>query len=541
MNGPMRTSQELLEEISRLKQTITEMKLLQQQERKKAREEITREKERLKVLSDSAPFGLVLIDREGRFTYINAKFTDLFGYDLNDTPDGRTWFRRAYPDAEYRRRAIMAWIEDMAITETNERKPRVFTVACKNGVEKIMEMICSALATGDYLLTCEDITELKRLESQLRQSQKMEAVGTLAGGIAHDFNNILTSLTGYANLMQMKMDTASPLRPYLDQVLSAARKAADLTNSLLAFSRQGSVNLVPLDINSTIETTRKLLKRLLTEDIELRTALMKDDAIVMADRSQIDQILFNLVTNARDAMPQGGTLILETAIVIIDARFVKVHGFGEMGRYARISISDTGEGMDEATREKIFNPFFTTKEVGKGTGLGLATVYGIVKQHHGYITVYSEPGHGTIFRIYLPVVQMKVNEEPDTNTVIKGGNETVLIAEDDEAVRRFMREALEEYGYRTIEAIDGEDAIGQFMQHCNIDLVIVDSVMPRKNGWVVCEEIRKMDPHIKTLFTSGYTKDIVLGKGIEDYELNFIAKPLSCDDFLRKVREVLDR
>lgn len=510
-------------------------------ERQHVQEEIAREREKLKVLSDSAPFGLALIDREGRFTYINAKFTDLFGYDLSDTPDGRTWFRKAYPNTEYRHEVISTWIEDIENTEVGERIPRVFTVTCKDGTQKIVEFISSTLATNDYLMVCEDITELKRLESRLRQSQKMEAVGTLAGGIAHDFNNILTSLMGYANLMQMKMDKTSPLRSYLDQIISASRKAADLTRSLLAFSRQSPAILSPLDINNTIETTNQLLKRLMTEDIELRTSLMQGDAVIMADKPQIDQILFNLATNARDAMPQGGILIIETDIIIMGPEFINVHGFGEQGKYVLLSVSDTGEGMDEATREKIFDPFFTTKEIGKGTGLGLATVYGIVKQHNGYITVYSEPGHGTTFRIYFPTVQVKVNEERDTTTPITRGGETVLIAEDDEEVRCFMREALEEYGYKTVEAIDGEDAINKFRQHRDVDLIIIDSVMPKKNGREVYDEIRKKDPHIKVLFTSGYTRDIVLNKGIEDHEFNFIAKPLQFEEFLQKVREILDR
>ncbi|MBP7528388.1 MAG: response regulator, partial [Syntrophorhabdaceae bacterium] len=377
--------------------------------------------------------------------------------------------------------------------------------------------------------------------SHLRQAQKMESIGTLTGGVAHDFNNILSALMGYASLMQVKMDKDSPLRPYVDQVLSASRKAADLTRSLLAFSRQQPVTLAPLDMNTTIESTKKLLKRLLTEDIELRTSLAKEDTVVMADRSQIDQILFNLVTNARDSMPKGGTLIVKTGIADMDSRFTRAHGFGKPGRYVVITISDTGEGMDEATQGKIFDPFFTTKETGKGTGLGLAIVYSIVKQHEGYITVYSELNRGTAFRIYLPAVKARADHEENTIFPVTTGNETILIAEDNEEVRRFMREALSEYGYRIIEAIDGEDAIDKFSRRMGIDLIIVDSVMPKKNGREVYEEIHRINPRIKVLFTSGYTKDIVLNKGIEDKEFDFIAKPLLLSELLQKVREVLDR
>jgi PAS domain S-box-containing protein len=399
-----------------------------------------------------------------------------------------------------------------------------------------------------FLTTVEDITQRKRseeektrLESQLRQAQKTEAIGTLAGGIAHDFNNILTALMGYATLMQMKIDKSSPLKSYVEQILSASRKAADLTQSLLAFSRQQPVILVPLDINNTIKATKKLLKRLLTEDIELQTSLMQDDTIAMADKSQIDQILFNLVTNARDALPKGGTITIETNIAAIDKTFINGHEFVKPGRYVLISVSDTGIGMDEATIDKIFDPFFTTKEVGKGTGLGLATVYGIVKQHNGYITVDSKPNSGTIFHIYLPAVRMKVDDKQDKTTPIATGKEIILIAEDNKEVRYFMREALQQHGYIIIEAADGEDAVDKFKQHRDTDLIVVDSVMPKKNGMEVYKEIHGINPHIKVLFTSGYTKDVVLDKGIEDKEFDFVAKPLLLDRLLQKVREILDR
>lgn len=346
---------------------------------------------------------------------------------------------------------------------------------------------------------------------------------------------------GYVSLIRMKIDKDEHLRPYADQVLSASRKAVDLIQGLLAFSRQQPITLLPTDINDEIKTTEQLLKRLLTEDIEMRTSLAQDDLVVMADKSQMDQVLFNLIANARDAMPKGGTIIVETGIVDIDNRFIKAHGFGEPGRYVLISVSDTGMGMDEATREKIFDPFFTTKETGKGTGLGLATVYGIIKQHSGFITVYSEPNHGTTFRIYLPAVQVKVDEERGKTMPIAGGKETVLIAEDNEEVRHFVQDVLQEYGYKTIEAMDGEDAVNKFKQRPGVDLIILDSVMPKKNGREVYEEIRGINPHIKVIFTSGYTRDVVLDKGIKDREFDFIAKPLTLDELLQKVREVLDR
>ncbi|OPX98529.1 MAG: Blue-light-activated protein [Syntrophorhabdus sp. PtaB.Bin006] len=510
-------------------------------ERKRMEEEIIRERSKLQTLWDNAPFGMVLIGKDGCFSYVNPKFTELFGFDLSDTPNGRTWFRKAYPNTEYRHTVISTWVEDWRDAKPGTSMPRVFTATCKDGTQKVVNFITSALVSGDYLMACEDITELKHLESQLRQAQKMEAIGTLAGGIAHDFNNILTSLLGYASLLQMKMETASPLKLYVDQILSATQRATDLVRSLLAFGRRQSVTLTPLDVNDVIKTAQGLLKRLLTEDIELQASLAQDDVIVMADKTQMDQILFNLVTNARDAMPKGGTLTIETNTVEIGREFIRIHGFGKPGRYVQIKVSDTGMGMDEATQENIFDPFFTTKEVGKGTGLGLATVYGIVKQHNGYITVHSKLNHGSSFHIYLPEARVTVDQEQQQTVSVKRGNEKILVAEDNEEVRHFMREVLQQYGYKVIEAIDGENAIERFKHHRGIGLIIVDSVMPKKNGREVYEEIRKLQPYIKTLFTSGYTKDIVLDKGIEDGKFDFIAKPLSPTTLLQKVREILDR
>lgn len=509
--------------------------------RKSIEEDLNDERLKLQTLSENAPFAMVLIDGEGRFTYVNAKFREMFGYDEVDVPDGRTWFRKAYPDDHYRKQAVGVWKEEFINVRPGEKKLKVFTVACKDGSQKTVNFIPIKLASGHHLVTCEDITEFKKLESQLRQSQKMEAIGNLAGGIAHDFNNILTTMMGYAGLLQMEIDKHSHLGLYVDQIITASQKAANLTRSLLAFSRQQPVVLNPLNINENIRSAEKLLKRLLTEDVEFRVSLAPDDMVIMADATQIDQILFNLVANARDAMPKGGMLIIETSTADIDPEFIDVHGFGETGRYVQIVVSDTGVGMNEATKEKIFEPFFSTKEVGKGTGLGLSTVYGIVKQHNGFINVYSEPGKGTTFRIYLPLVRLEASQRQEFVPVIKRGKETILVAEDNSDLRRLVREVLEKYGYKIIEAVNGEDAVEKFKKHEEVDLMIVDSVMPKKNGREVYEEVKKIRPDIKALFTSGHTKDTVLSKGIADSEVDFLPKPLSPTQLLVKVREVLDR
>jgi PAS domain S-box-containing protein len=416
----------------------------------------------------------------------------------------------------------------------------------RDGASYFMDVSITPVRDEKGSITCflavgKDITRELLMEEQLRQLQKMEAVGTLAGGIAHDFNNILTTIIGYGNLLQMKMGNADSASPYVDSILSAAQKAADLTQGLLAFSRQQPVTLAPLDINDTIRETEKLLKRLLNEDIEMRTSFVTTHTVVLGDKTQIDQILFNLVTNARDAMPDGGILTIGTDIVEMDDEFIRVHGFGEPGRYVRITVSDTGVGMDKATRQNIFDPFFTTKEVGKGTGLGLATVYGIVKHHGGHITVDARLNEGTSFDIYLPSVETTVDGVEQKTVSIETGTETILVAEDNAEVRRFMEDVLQHHGYTTIAAADGDDAIRKFRESRAVDLIILDSVMPKKNGREVYQEIQRLHPDVRAIFTSGYTRDIVLDKGIEEREWEFIPKPLSPAMLLQKVREVLDR
>ncbi len=394
-----------------------------------------------------------------------------------------------------------------------------------------------------------DITERKQaeqekqlLESQLHQSQKMEAIGTLAGGVAHDFNNILTAIIGFASIVQMDLGGDDPKSVYIDQILSSSQKAANLTQSLLAFSRKQKIDLKPHRMNDIIEQTTKLLKRLLTEDIILNIRLDPGNPVILADITQIDQILINLATNARDAMPKGGTLKIETGMVILDEEFIKLHGYGRPGEYAMLSVSDNGIGMDESIKEHIFEPFFTTKEVGRGTGLGLSTVYGVVKQHNGYITVDSTQNRGTTFQMYFPVAHLQEEMAEDRATDIPRGSETVLVAEDDPAVRRLVVDILKRYGYGTVEAVDGQEALKKFIDNKEkINLIIMDVVMPKMNGKEVYDQIRTANPNIRVLFTSGYTRDVIVDRGVEDSLADFIKKPIQPLEFLRKVREILDR
>ncbi|MDD2338218.1 MAG: PAS domain S-box protein [Geobacteraceae bacterium] len=388
----------------------------------------------------------------------------------------------------------------------------------------------------------QDITDRKHLEEQLRHAQKMDAIGQLAGGVAHDFNNILTAIIGYGNLLQMKIGKNEPLEKYVNQIMYSAERAANLTNRLLAFSRKHVINLKAVMLNEVIYRAEKLLSRLVRENIEFRVVTGKD-CIVRADSVQIEQILMNLVTNARDAMPGGGSLVINTERVDLDKDFVRIHGYGEPGTYVLISVSDTGFGMDVKTRERIFEPFFTTKETGKGTGLGLAIVYGIIKQHNGYINVDSEPGIGTTFKIYLPVVTADTETvELFEMAVPRNGSETVLLAEDDPTVRGLTKSVLEEFGYLVIEAVDGADAIEKFrLNEEVIQLLILDVMMPKKNGKETYKEIKKIQPGIKALFMSGYTDDILGSAGVLEDNVNFISKPFTQNVLLQKTREVLEK
>lgn len=388
-----------------------------------------------------------------------------------------------------------------------------------------------------------DISENKRLEAQLRQSQKMESIGTLAGGIAHDFNNVLSVILGYGEIILAAMSENDPLRLKLELMLEAGDRAAHLTKELLLFSRKQALDRKPVDLNKIINKLEGFLVSVIGEDIVCNTRLTEGELLVFADAHLFEQVIMNLATNARDSMPAGGAFAISTEPVMLDEEFTSSHGLGMPGRYAMISVSDTGNGMDEETRQRIFEPFFTTKEVGKGTGLGLAVAYGIIKQHEGYINVYSELGIGSTFRIYLPVISAwpkGEKEQPVTKTP-KRGTETILLAEDDEKVRNLFLTGLRNFGYTVIEAVDGEDAVHKYREHKDlIELLLFDLIMPKKSGKEAYDEIRKIKPDIKILFVTGYSPDIVQVRASIENPAAIIYKPFSSMDLLNKVRSILD-
>jgi signal transduction histidine kinase len=387
-----------------------------------------------------------------------------------------------------------------------------------------------------------EITQRRTLEEQLRQAQKMEAVGRLAGGIAHDFNNLLTAIQGFSALLLRDQTLAAPHRADVQEIADAAARAAALTQQLLAFSRKQVLQPAVLDPNEVVAGMSEMLRRLIGEHIELVTDLGPATGHVLADRSQLEQVIVNLVVNARDAMARGGRLTVETRAVALDVEYARRHMGVVPGPHVLLAVSDTGEGMDAETRTHLFEPFFTTKGVGRGSGLGLATVYGIVQQSGGRIEVYSEPGTGTTFKIYLPRVAAPAHAaQPSGTGAPRGGTETLLVVEDEAAVRRLARQALERLGYRVLEAGDGRQALDVAAAHAGaIDLLVTDVVMPGMGGRELAEHLTGLRPGLRVLYTSGYTESAIVQNGTLDPTVAYVPKPYTPDQLARKVREVLD-
>jgi hypothetical protein len=382
--------------------------------------------------------------------------------------------------------------------------------------------------------------EKQKFEEQLRHSQKMEAIGTFAGGIAHDFNNILSTIIGYGHLLRKTSNKKDPAKQYLDNLLSTAERATSLTRSLLAFSRKQTIDPQPVSLNEIVMNVEKIIVQLLDKNISCKVELAKEDITILSDPGQIEQVIMNLVTNARDAMPHGGVLTITTSTMYLDKEFFTPYKNGKSGLYAMLSVADTGIGMDEEIKKRIFDPFFTTKEVGKGTGLGLSIVYGIISQHNGYITVDSRPGEGTTFKIYLPLYTPIEEKKADTPPLLTPATNTILIAEDDDNVRNLLSHILEQHGYTVIKAVNGDDAIQKFIQNRDkISLLMFDILMPKKNGQEAYKEIKKLSPDIKVLFISGYDT-ITHNRETLEEKINIIYKPVLPDKLIKKIREILN-
>ena len=485
--------------------------------------------------------GIVITDAKGTIEYVNPAFSRVSGYSREEAlgKNPRLLKSGMHDEAYYRKlwSTILGgeiWQDEI----TNRRKdgslyPEQMTITpVRDQRGEITHFI--AIQT--------EVTERKRLEQQLRQAQKMEAVGRLAGGVAHDFNNLLTIISGYGGLLLEHPGTIEPLRGYVNEISNASGRAASLTRQLLAFSRQQVLAPRVLGLNAVVANIEKMLKRLIGEDINLVTILGESLWPVKADPGQLEQVLLNLALNARDAMPNGGVLTIETANVEMDSTSAQSHPPLSPGPYVLLAISDTGIGMDAETQARIFDPFFTTKEKGKGTGLGLATVYGIVKQSGGYIWVYSEVGKGTTFKIYLPRTEEEVEESGPGRSGVEAlqGTETLLLVEDEDVVRALVRNVLKEKGYRVLEASRGEEALELAEQYWGpIDLLVTDVVMPQMGGRELARRLVSLHPQIKVLYISGYTDNPSWYQGGLDSGVAFLQKPFSPEALAHKVREVL--
>ena len=539
-----RQSEELLE--AKVEERTGELKK-ELAERKRIEEELVDREERIRLLLNSTAEAIYGVDTEGNCTFCNPSCVRILGYERPEDLIGRNVHRMVHhtrPDGSpYPEEECLiygAYRERQGCHKDNELFWRADGGSIP--VEYWSYPITRRNQVIGAVVTFIDISERKKLEEQLLQSQKMEAIGRLAGGIAHDFNNFLTAIVGYGSILRKKI-ADEKLNAHVVSILDASQRATQLIKSLLAFGRKQSMMSRPLNLNDVILNVGKLLVRIIGADISLKTQLSAAELNVMADGSQIEQLLMNLATNARDAMPSGGHLTISSERVEIPPDQASGYGSAVPGSYALITVADTGFGMDGSTREKIFEPFFTTKEVGKGTGLGLSIVYAVVKQHSGFLNVSSEPDKGAVFRIYLPLIEGKalVEECPQEAKEHPRGTETILVAEDDTAIRELTTSLLEEAGYRVIAAGDGEDAVRKFREHRElVHLAVLDVIMPKANGRDVYEEMKKARPGIKVLFASGYAGDILSVKGIIEEGFHFIQKPMAPAELLRKVRNVLD-
>ncbi len=387
------------------------------------------------------------------------------------------------------------------------------------------------------------LADRERLERQFYQAQKMETVGQLAGGIAHDFNNILTAIVGFGTLVAEQVSEHEAASRNAAEILTAANRASALTRQLLAFGRRQVLHPTRVNLNETVHSLAEMLRQLIGENIDLRIICKPDVPAIRADLSQLESALANLVVNARDAMPRGGRLTIETADVVLDDDYCATHVGVRAGRYARVSVSDTGVGMSQEIQSRIFEPFFTTKEAGKGSGLGLATVYGIVKQSGGNIWVYSEQGRGSTFKVYLPVDETAVAAIPQPDAgrgQWSKGTETVLLVEDAPMIRRLAREIIQRAGYTVIEAADAEQAMRLAGQHERIELLLTDLIMPGPSGVELAEQLRRLRPDIRVLYMSGYTDNVIVRNGMLGESASFLQKPFTPAELLRKLRHVLD-
>ncbi len=511
-------------------------------ERKQAVESLRLSESSFRSMIEDAPYGIFRAGTDGKLLRANPALQKMLGYERLDellkTNLDRDIFRNLSDFHKVNELLNSASEFKEVEVELKRRDGAPITVRC-TGIrvkEEHQGVPC-------FDVFAEDITERRVLERQLRMAGKMEAVGRLSGGIAHDFNNLLGVIIGYSQVLKRKLDPGSALVEHAEEIEKAGQRAASLTRQLLAFSRQQILTPAVLNLNDLVADMTKMLPRLLGEDIAVNTSLCPDLGMVKADQGQIEQVIMNLAVNARDAMPEGGKLRIETANVELDQAYAWQHAGAKPGYYIMLAVIDAGAGIDAETLAHIFEPFFTTKEVGKGTGLGLATVYGVVKQSGGYIWVDSEPKKGSSFQIFLPRVEEPACTITATTPLVEtiGGSETILLVEDAEPLRKLTQSFLESHGFRVLVAQNGDEAIQVEAQHSGkINLLLTDVVMPGMNGRVLSERLLPKQPGMRVLYISGYTDSFIAGHGVLERGMVLLHKPFTEDALIRKVREVLD-
>src|SRR6266851_2053167 len=511
-------------------------------ERKHAEEALSRSEASFRSLVEGAPYGIYRAKTNGQFLQVNPVLQRILGYDtlqeLLKVDLGTQVFRHS---SDYQQmNASLAESKEMKDVELERKRRDGQPIVVRCSGHRVDD---KDGGPGDLEVFAEDVTERRALERQLRMAQKMEAIGRLSGGIAHDFNNLLGVIIGYSGVLKKSLDPKQPSYEHAEEIEKAGRRAASLTRQLLAFSRQQVLTPSILSLNTLVSDMEKMLPRLLGEDIEVSLSLGSELGNVKADQSQIEQVIMNLAVNARDAMPTGGNLKIQTANVELDQAYTHDHPGSRAGQYVMLAIADTGTGMDAETLTHIFEPFFTTKERGKGTGLGLATVYGVVKQSNGYIWVDSAPSKGASFQIYLPrhVGQPAVDEQTIDSSEKLRGTETILLVEDAEPLRKLAQTFLEAGGFRVLSAESGERALEVMASFGEtFDLLLTDVVMPGIHGRVLAEQMLPRQPGMKVLYMSGYTDSFIAGHGVLDPGTHLLHKPFTEEVLIRKVREVLD-
>jgi len=511
-------------------------------ERKRAEEALRRSEAGFRSVVEDAPYGIYRASTGGRFLQVNPALQKMLSYEVAEE-----LLRKDLASDIFRHTGEYQRLTE-ALTGTEEVKDIELEWKRQDGTP--ITVRCSGRRINDengapayFEVFAEDVTEKRILEKQLRMAQKMEAIGRLSGGIAHDFNNLLGVIIGYSRVLNKALSTNNALREHAVEIEKAGQRAASLTKQLLAFSRQQVLTPAVLNLNTLASDMEKMLPRLLGEDIEVSLALDPELGDVKADQSQVEQVIMNLAVNARDAMPLGGKLKIQTANVELDQAYTWNHPGSKVGSYVLLAVTDTGTGMDAGTLTHIFEPFFTTKERGKGTGLGLATVYGVVKQSNGYIWVDSAPGKGASFQIYLPrhVGQQAVDEQIIDSSEKLRGTETILLVEDAEPLRKLAQTFLEAGGFRVLSAESGESALEVMASFGGtFDLLLTDVVMPGINGRVLAEQMLPRQPGMRVLYMSGYTDSFIAGHGVLDPGTHLLHKPFTEEILIRKVREVLD-